>query len=129
MADRAEGLRRTDRARHEATMARARQALEFLRRQPQPVSFRHLARAAGISRSWLYRQPELRQEIERLRKSLPTTRTSAQSSQRASTDSLRQQLHIYRDEIARLRAENAAIKDQLARQLGTARAASVTRTS
>lgn len=31
------------------------------------VSFRHLAQAAGISRSWLYRQPELRREIERLR--------------------------------------------------------------
>ena len=107
-------------------MAQAEQVLEVLRRDGRVVSFRHLAQAAGISRSWLYRQPELRREIERLR---AQPRKSAKPSQPASDSSLRQQLQIYRDEIARLRNENAALKDQLARQLGFARAASVTKTS
>lgn len=40
---------------------------------------------------------------------------------------LRQQLHAYREEIARLRAENRALTDQLARRLGTERADNVTR--
>ena len=126
MADRAEGLRHAVQARHEATLARATRALEDLRRQSQPISFHHLAKAAGISRSWLYRQPELRQQIQRLRTSLPAKMGNAQSFQRASTASLHQQLHVCREEIARLRAENSALKDQLARQLGISRAASVT---
>jgi uncharacterized coiled-coil DUF342 family protein len=41
-------------------------------------------------------------------------------------DSLRQQIHAYREEIARLSKENQALYEQLARQLGTARAAAVT---
>ena len=129
MADRVERLRQAAQERHDATSARARQTLDALRRDAQPITFRHLAKTAGVSRSWLYRQPELRQEIERLRGSPPARTTSAQSSQRASADSLRQQLHIYREEMTRLRAENGALKDQLARQLGMVRAASVTKGS
>ncbi len=126
MADRAERLRQAAQARHEATLARATGALEDLRRQSQHINFQHLAKAAGISRSWLYRQPELCQQIQQLRTSVPTKMGNAQSFQRASTASLHQQLHVYREEIARLRAENSALKDQLARQLGISRAASVT---
>ena len=129
MADRVERLRQAAQERHDATSARARQTLDALRRDALPITtFHHLAKTACVSRSWLYRQPDLREEIERLRRS-PPARTNAQSSQRASADSLRQQLHIYREEIARLRAENGALKDQLARQLGMARAASVTKGS
>lgn len=129
MTEPAEYLRRAAQARHEATMARAQAVLEALGRRSQPISFRHLARVAGVSRSWLYRQPELRQEIERMRKSAPPRTAISQGSQIASTGSLRQQLHTYHDEIVRLRAENAALKDQLARKLGLTRAASVTKTS
>jgi regulator of replication initiation timing len=48
------------------------------------------------------------------------------SDQQATAESLRQQLRAYREEIARLRVENQALKDQVARGLGAARAASVT---
>ena len=129
MADRTEQLRQAAQARHDATTRRARQTLDALRRDTQPITFRHLAKTAGVSRSWLYRQPDLRKEIEQLRQSPPAPATNARSSQRASTESLRQQQHIYRDEIARLRAENTALKDQLARQLGAARATSITKRS
>lgn len=129
MADRTERLRQAAQERHDATLSRARQGLDALRRDAQPITFRHLAKTAGVSRSWLYRQPDLRNEIEQLRRSPPARTTGAQSSQRASTDSLRQQLHIYREEIARLRAENSALKNQLARQLGMARATSITKSS
>ena len=40
--------------------------------------------------------------------------------------SLRQQLHAYREEIARLQSENRILRDQLAHKLGEARATSVT---
>ena len=48
------------------------------------------------------------------------------SAERATTDSLRQQLSTYRDEISRLRTENQELRDQLARHLGAARAAAAT---
>ena len=129
MPERADTLRRAARARHDDTAARAEAALEALQRQARPVNFGQLAKAAGVSRYWLYRQPELRQKIERLRGELPQKQRWSQGTQRASADSLRQQLHTYREELARLRAENTALKEQLARQLGAARAASVTRIS
>ena len=112
----------------EAAAARAEAALEALRRQAKPVNFAQIAKAAGVSRSWLYRQPEIREQIERMREAQPRMQRG-QSPQRATADSLRQQLHTYREELARLRAENTALKDQLARHLGAARAASVTRIS
>ena len=127
MPERADTLRRAARARHDDTAARAEAALEALQRQARPVNFGQLAKAAGVSRYWLYRQPELRQKIERLRGELPQKQRRSQGTQRASADSLRQQLHTYREELARLRAENTALKEQLARQLGVARAASITR--
>ena len=128
MPERAEALRRAAAARHDSATARAEAALEALQRQARPVNFGQVAKAAGVSRCWLYHQPGLRQKIERLRGEPPQKRLG-QGTQRASADSLRQQLHVYRDELARLRAENTALKEQLARQLGAARAASVTRIS
>ncbi len=127
MADRSEALRTAAKARHDAATARAEAALESFRRQGRPVSFGQLAKTAGVARSWLYRQPELREKVERLRGEPP--RKSSRDAQRASADSLRQQLHVYREELARARSENASLKEQLARQLGAARAASVTRIS
>jgi DNA-binding XRE family transcriptional regulator len=128
--ERSEALRLAARARHDATVARAEAALEALQRQARPVNFAQLAKAAGVSRYWLYRQPGLRQKIECLRgepSQKPPPSQGAQRAQRASANSLRQQLHVYREELARLRAENTALKEQLARQLGVARAASITR--
>ena len=86
------------------------------------VTFTAVADAAGVSRSWLYNQPDLRDTITGLRhngNTAPATVTPA--AQRATTDSLRQRLDAARDEIARLRAENATLRDQLARSLGEQR--------
>jgi TolA-binding protein len=126
MPDRVERLRAAAQARHAATLRRAEAALRALASRREVVSLRGLATAAGVSRSWLYRQPELRKEVERLRRRLPAHKHSMPSDQQATVESLRQQLRAYREEIARLRVENQALKDQVARDLGAARAASVT---
>jgi hypothetical protein len=125
--ERAEGLRRAAEARHEAAAIRAETALKALRRQSKTVNYVQLAKTAGVSRSWLYRQPEIRQRVERMREASPLPEQRGQAAQRASADSLRQKLHTYREELARLRTENTALKEQLAQRLGEARAASVTK--
>ncbi|MFI6395523.1 DUF6262 family protein [Nonomuraea sp. NPDC050540] len=55
------------RRRHELTRSKAVPALRELHTPDTPISFEAVARTAGISRSWLYTQPDLRAEIERLR--------------------------------------------------------------
>lgn len=127
MVERHDALCRAAQARHAATLRRAEDALRTLARRGEPITFRRLAETAGVSRSWLYGQTDLRVEIERLRQPRPSGNRPLPPSQRATIDSLRQQLHAYREELARIRTENQILKDQLARQLGAARAASITR--
>ena len=126
MADRVDPLREAAQTRHEATQRRATNALQRLARRGEPVTFRRLAETAGVSRSWLYRQPQLRAEITRLRDTTVGRPGTLPSAERATADSLRQQLRTYRDEISRLRTENQELRDQLARHLGAARAAAPT---
>lgn len=114
-------LARVNARRHDAALAAARAAMERLCREGRAVNFGAVARAAGVSRGWLYRQADLRQEIGRLR-ACAAPAPSAQAAQRASTASLRQLLEGARAEASRLRAENRALRDQLARQLGACRA-------
>jgi hypothetical protein len=108
-------------ARHDSATRRAHDALEHLDRTGQPITFQAVARTAKVSRGWLYRQPDLRAAIVRLRSTSPD-QPSLPGAQRASIDSLRQRLDTTRDEITRLRAENNVLRDQLARSLGKQRA-------
>ena len=126
MPDRVDRLREAAQARHEATLRRATNALRRLERRGEAVTFRRVAETAGVSRSWLYRQPQLRDEITSLRGAAAGRPGTLPSAERATTDSLRQQLSTYRDEISRLRTENQELRDQLARHLGAARAAAAT---
>jgi hypothetical protein len=59
--------RKRDRA-----LERAHGALRDLDRRGETISFQSIARTAGVSRQWLYKQPELRAEIERLRTHHPS---------------------------------------------------------
>ena len=127
MNDRVQRLRDAAQARHDATMRRAEDAVRRLARRGGPITFRLVAEEAGVSRSWLYRQDELRRQVEQLRDSTKSRDSNLPSAERATADSLRQQLHVYRDEIARLRTENQALREQLARRLGAARVAAVTK--
>jgi hypothetical protein len=57
------GLAAAARTRHELARAKAVKALRDLQRQGAPVTFVAVAATAGVSRSWLYRQADLRQQI------------------------------------------------------------------
>ena len=80
-----------------------------------------------MSRSWLYNQSGLRAEVERHRRPIPAAPRKRPRDQSATVESLRQQVHAYREEVARLRAENQVLNDQLARLLGAQRVDNITR--
>lgn len=120
-------LRQASQDRHKSTMARAEHALRQLDRNGQPVTFRAVATAARVSRAWLYRQPDLRATIERLRaEQTSSTGPQLPAAQRTSDESRQRRIETLHDDNTRLRAENAQLRDQVARLLGERRANAVT---
>ena len=53
--------------RHELARSKAIRAIRELDAAAVTVTFESVARAAGVSRSWLYTQPDIREEVLRLR--------------------------------------------------------------
>jgi signal transduction protein with GAF and PtsI domain len=109
------------RRRHELTRAKAVQALRELDRAGTAVTFEKVARDAGVSRSWLYTEPDIRAEIERLRDATRRTTTQIPVSQRASDASLRARLNAVLERNRKLTEENQRLHRQLAHALGEGR--------
>ena len=110
--------------RHELTRSRAVQALRELDRAGVPVTFAGVAKAAGISRSWLYTQPDISSQIRRLRKETANAAGSAggiPAAQRATDASLGARLAAALDRNKQLADDNARLRRQLARALGDQR--------
>jgi len=113
--------------RHELTRSKAVQALRELEHTGSPVTFQTVVAAAGVSRSWLYTQPDLKVEIQRLRAVVRAAPTSTVPlSQKASDASLLQRLEAANQRNHELAAENQQLRRQLARALGDERAARLT---
>jgi hypothetical protein len=91
-------------------------------RAGQAITFRSVSRAAGVSRSFIYRHKGLRAEIERLRQAslsphpLPSALRSTERSRLARDEALRA-------EIDRLAEENRLLRRQAETLLGERRAA------
>jgi small-conductance mechanosensitive channel len=109
--------------RRELTRAKAIQTIRELDHAGTPVTFQAIARASQVSRSWLYSQPDIRAEIERLRDATQQTPSPPiPTSQRASDPSLRQRLTEATQRNRQLAEDNARLRRQLAHALGDQRA-------
>ena len=102
------------RARAEQARTRAERALTAAGRAATPVTVAGLAATAGVSRSWLYTQPDLIAAIRRLQQRHPSPERTG--PQPATTTSLRHRLDTALARIKQLRADNA----DLTRRLETA---------
>ena len=121
-ADNTRFLARSNAERRQATLGRARAAIQQLDRDGLPVTFCSVARTARVSRAWLYRESEIHDTIVSLRSADLPEVPGVPSAQRRSVESLLEQLDAARAEITRLRSDNTTQRDQLARQLGIERA-------
>jgi hypothetical protein len=111
----AEPLSRAAATRHRRTIERAERALRELDREGAQITFQSVARRAGVSRQWLYKQPDLRAEIERLRdRAASASLARVPHAERAREASLQQRNVALLAENRRLREENAALRDELA---------------
>jgi hypothetical protein len=102
---------------------RARNALRELDQQGRAITFQAVASQAGVSRQWLYQQPELRAEIERLRDR--PSQPAGPSRERSSEASLRQRIQTLLDENRRLRDDNRELRRELALAYGHQREAAL----
>jgi hypothetical protein len=108
--------------RHQLTRSRAIQALRELDRAGAPVTFASVAAAARISRSWLYTQPDIRNQIQKLRGTRSRDPASTiPASQRATETSLRAQLTAALQRNQQLTGDNTRLRRQLAHALGDQR--------
>ncbi|CAN5210585.1 DUF6262 family protein [soil metagenome] len=116
--DRAAALVAAARRRHDDTRRKAIDALRHLDAAGGPITFAAVARAAGFSRAWLYREDAVRTEIDRLRRRGSAAVHARPAAEQATTDSLRHQLDAVRTLVAELRAENHRLREAVARKLG-----------
>jgi len=127
-ADNSQHIVDAARRRSEYTRSKAIQALRALDAAGEPVTFEAVAKRAGVSRSWLYGQPDLRAEVESLRaahRRAPSP--SLPARQRTSDVSLLRRLEAANARVRQLAEENRRLRDQLARALGEQRADRITR--
>jgi hypothetical protein len=112
------------RQRHELTRAKAIRAIRELDRAGNiPITFESVARTAEVSRSWLYTQPDLRAEIQRLRATTAAAKATptVPDRQRASVESLRRRLATIQERNRQLAEEIERLRHQLAVNLGEQR--------
>lgn len=87
------------------------------------MTFAGVAQAAGVSRSWLYTQPDISNQIRRLRQKTDGAGSAGAipAGQRPTYASLRARLTTALDRNKQLADENARLRRQLARALGDQR--------
>jgi hypothetical protein len=104
------------------TLERARQALQQLDEAGQRCTVMQIAARAGVSRSWLYAQTELRGQLRRLTAISETAESAPARIKRASDTSLRQRLTLAHERIRELDDENRQLRNQIALLHGQLRA-------
>jgi hypothetical protein len=105
--------------RHQAAVTRAEAGLEKLIRSGRQITFRGVAKAAGVSLEFLYNHPQLRSRIEHMRAQQQATATAARPAADPGTASqvssvVRTLTAELTTSKARHRAEVAQLREALA---------------
>lgn len=110
--------------RHELARSKAIRAIRELDSAGTAVTFETVARTAQVSRSWLYTQPDIHAEVQRLRDlSRRAPKTTVPPHHRSSDASLLRRLEAVNARNRELNEENRWLRHQLAQALGHLRAA------
>jgi hypothetical protein len=102
----------------EAAQQRVHQAIDQLLREQQAVNFNTVAKAANVTKSYLYAHEEARERIEALRTQQSQQRTERHGTERqqhpARTDKTKDVLLAAKDRrIKALEADNRKLKEEL----------------
>jgi uncharacterized protein involved in exopolysaccharide biosynthesis len=114
--DRIAALRQAAAAKRDAAVARAEAGIRALTKTGQPITFRAVAAAGGVSVDFLYRHPDLRARIERLRGRQPSPTPQASSRDQAASSvvaTLTARLTELRRELTETKTQLAAAHGEL----------------
>lgn len=105
------------------TRIRALAALRKMDQQGHPINYQALAQEAGVSRSWLYSQADIRAAITAHRQliTIPTRAATVPAGQRPTDASLKTRLDIAEHRIRTLNSENQQLRQALAHALADTR--------
>jgi Mg2+ and Co2+ transporter CorA len=99
-----EGIKSAAQKKRQDSFDKADEAIKSLIKNKKPINFESVAQAAGVSRQWIYNQPELKSRIETLRaqqspkKAIPQSQSASDASKDAIIKTLRQRLRKVEEE-------------------------------
>lgn len=106
-----EGLRQNAQKKRQEAIERAEQGIKQLIKEGKPINFEAVAAVSGVSKAWLYKEPDLKTRIQQLRvqgtkKNVPPAQKSLDSSKNAIIATLKER-------IKRLEQKNCELGKQL----------------
>jgi DNA repair exonuclease SbcCD ATPase subunit len=107
-----EGLRQNAQKKRQESIKRTDAGIQQLLKDKRPVNFKTVAEVAGVSTAWLYREPEIKARIEKLREQ-GSNNKKAPSKQRASDASKDAIIKTLKQRCNKLEAEVRGLREQL----------------
>jgi hypothetical protein len=115
-----EGMKNHAQRRSQEARRRVDQAITRLVREHKPVNFNTVAQSAGVTKSYLYTQSDIRARIEALRASQHIPKRQCQSVPSERTEASKDLLLAAKDRrIKTLEEENRQLKAELKKALGS----------
>lgn len=112
-----EGIRQNALIKRQNTFKRTDEAIKLLLKENKPINFNTVAEASGVSKSWLYREPEVKERIQQLQSQqlkeqlhirqvkLPEHYKASDTSKDAIIATLKQRIKKQDEEIKELRKQ------------------------
>lgn len=108
-----EGLRENAKKKRQEAIARTDEAIQQLIRERRPINFKTVAEAADVSTAWLYKEPEIKTRIEKLRAQGTCKEKSVPAGQKASDASKNAQYQALKQRLQRVEAENRGLREHM----------------
>lgn len=106
-----EGLRKNAQKKREETFEKVEKGIQRLIKEKRSITFNAVAEASEVSKTWLYKEPKVKERIEHLR-SQSTGKKQIPPKQRASDSSLKAMVQTLKARVQKLEAENRDLRRQ-----------------
>lgn len=106
------GLKKNALKKRELAHQRAEEGIKTLLETGRSINFGTVAEIAGVSRTWLYNQPEIRVKIEKYRDK-QTKKTHHSQEQKTLDQKKKSKIKDLKEHILRLKTENSGLRTQI----------------
>ncbi len=116
-----DGLRENAQAKRKEAFDKVEKGIQQLIKEKRPINFNQVAEASGVSKAWLYKEPEVKARIDHLRaqskqgKKLPRKISATEASTKALNATLQARVRKVETENRDLRRQNEVAYGQVIR--------------